>query len=133
MIANYKNLTQKEYLLKLFNIFDCMQVDDSKRTTPTEKEFLVEILMLPKQYDYFKFSHQAKKYIINKIKDETGMEHSFQNLNNKTYNLIRKGYLWKDEDAQIYFKPFIIKAIHNLEKALKNNQPYDFVFRFKQD
>jgi cysteinyl-tRNA synthetase len=82
---------------------------------------------------YADISSQSKKYIINKIQEETGVTHSYQNLNNKIYKLIKKGYLWKDEDSQVYFKPFILKALGKLEKALEEGKHYDFTFRFQND
>lgn len=133
MIANYKNLSRHEYLDRFFNILNCMQLDESKRLSPSEKQFLIDILMLPDKFEYFRFSSVAKKVIINKIEEETGMRHSHQNLNNKIYNLVRKGYLWKDTDGQTYFKPYILKAITSLDKALAEGNHYDFTFRFKNE
>ena len=131
MIANYKSLSKRDYLEKYLSILDCMQIDDTKRMAKSEKEFLIEILMLPKKYDYFRFSSQSKKFIMDKLEKETEVKHSYQNLNNKIYKLIKKGYLWKDADSQIYFKPYILKALKELESALEAGKHYDFTFRFK--
>lgn len=133
MIANYKNLSREEYLDKFFNIINCMQLDESKKLAPNEKEYLIDTLMLPDKFNYFRFSSVAKKVIMEKTKERTGHEHTYQNLNNKIYKLIKKGYLWKDTDGQTYFKPFIIKAVTALDKALAEGNHYDFVFRFKNE
>jgi hypothetical protein len=110
-----------------------MQLDESKHLAPSEKDFLIDILMLPDKYEYFRFSSIAKKVIINNTEEKTGVRQSHQNLNNKIYKLIKKGYLWKDSDGQTYFKPFILKAVKNLDEALAKGNHYDFVFRFKNE
>jgi len=133
MIAQYKNLSRDQYLHKFFEIIDCMQPDQKKTTSPLEKKIMIEFLSLPDKFKYFPFGSIPKKYVREKIKEELGVTWSNQNLNNKVYSLISKGILWRDEDSQVYFKPFIKQAVEKLDKALEEGKHYDFTFRFRNE
>jgi hypothetical protein len=131
MIANYKNLTKEKYLQKMLEVIDCMQLDSSNHTSPSEKKLLIHFLTLPEKYWPFMFSPMSKKEVSKKLEKEQGKRPSHQSINNKIYNLINKGLLWRDNDGQIYLKPYLRKAVNNLYEALDTGNHYDFVFRFQ--
>jgi hypothetical protein len=134
MTVQYKNLSEEDYLYKMFEIIDCMQLNSNNTTSPSEKELMILLLTLPEKYKHFMFSSISKREVMRKIAEKQGgKKPSSQSINNKIYSLIEKGLLWRDDDRIIYFKPYIKKAVEKLKEALAKGEHYDFVFRFKAD
>ena len=131
MIAQYKNLSKRDYLWKMFEVIDCMQVNKENTTTPREKQLMIEFLCLPKEYSYFMFSSQSKKYIKKEFEKRYNLVWTNQNLNNKIYSLIKKGLLFRDSEDQIQFKPYISGSSKKIEKNLSEGKHFDLIFRFK--
>lgn len=131
MIAQYKNLTRRKYLWKVFEIIDCMQMNKDNTTTKREKELMIEFLCLPKDYAKFRFSTQGKKKVKKNFENRYNINWTNQNLNNKLYSLIRKGLLWRDSEEQIKFKPYISESANKIDKNLLSGKHFDLTFRFK--
>lgn len=131
MIAQYKNLTRREYLWKMFEIIDCMQLDKNSITTNKEKEMMIEFLCVPLRYSYFRFSKHSKKYVRSIIEKKDGNVCTNQNMNNKIYSLMRKGLLYRDDEGHIRFKPYIASTVKKVHDSLSKGSFYDLKFRFR--
>lgn len=132
MVIKYNNLSREDYLYKFFEIVDCMQVDISNRTTESEKRLLIEFFLLPEAFRYYRFSRLGKKEVI-KNAAEKGWKLTYQNINNKVYEMLAKGLLRKDTDNVMYAKEWLEKAIEKYEATLAAGQDYDFKFRFSNE
>jgi hypothetical protein len=124
-----KNLTQREYLYKLFEIIDVVQIDPNNTTSNTEKKVMVEFYNLPEPFDNYRFSTLGRAEVLKRA-PEGGWELSRQNMNNKIYELLKKGWLFREPDGVIRAKPWIEKTINSIKKAYKEGTEYDIKLRF---
>lgn len=130
MLISYPNLSKRSLIYKYFDLINAAQPNPDKILTEKEIELLTEFLLLPKKFKYQLFSLQAKKKVIKMAKENLGWELTKENLNNKVYALIGKGYLKRDSDSVIYLQEYISKTIDELLEAMENKSHKDIVFRF---
>lgn len=123
----YKTLPKREALRKLFEILNAVQLDSSKQLTDTEIRLLVEFLCLPnKKFEYQRFSSLAKTKVIQTAEEELDWVLSRENVNNKIYSMLDKGYLWRDEDSVIYLAKHIDALTKKLNHVYDSNTPFEF-------
>lgn len=122
--------TEKQIYRRLFCILNAFYDNDDKKLTNTEINLLVEFLLLPrKKFEYQPFSTLAKTKVMETAK-EYGWILSRENVNNKLYALVTKGYLWKDEDGVMYWQPHIKQLIDLLRDSLDKDQKFTMPITF---
>lgn len=115
-------LTKREALFKLLE-FISLAMPKQKRATKKEMTLLVDFFLLPEKFKYHRFSSAARKRLRKTLK-ESGNGLAVETINTYIYTLIKKEYLYRDEDRMIYTKPLIKKELDNLLESYKENKPY---------
>lgn len=95
-------------------ILNIVNSQSHTKLTDGEIKLLVEFLLLPEKYSYQRFSRYAKPTILKALKEVHDWELSTVNLNSKIYELVGKGYIWRDTDGVLYLKDFLIKSTKKL-------------------
>ena len=98
--------------LELLNI---VNPNPDNKLTEGEVKLLTEFILLPEKYSYQRFSRYAKPLILKTLKEVWDWELSPINLNSKIYELVNKGYIWRDEDGVLYIKEYLIKSAKLLD------------------
>jgi len=126
MKAKFK-LSYRDVYRKLLHILNAFQEAASEeKLASSEIDLLAEFLILPKKkFEYQPFSTLAKNKVIENAKAQ-GWSLSRENINNKIYSLVLKGYLWRDDDGVVYLKPHIKKLIDQLRKDIDVTGKYTF-------
>lgn len=125
-------LSAKEIYRRVFCLLNSFQDNKDMLLTEGEIDILVEFMMLPrKKFEYQPFSTLAKNKVIAKMQEEKDWYISRENMNNKIYALVHKGYLWRDEDRVLYLKPHIKKLIDQIRKDLDINGRFIFPVEFR--
>jgi len=101
---------------KYLEILNIVNPDSSKKLTDKEILVLAEFLLLPEKYSYQRFSRYAKPQVLSLLKTLYDWDLSVINLNTKIYELVSKGYIWRDTDGVLYLKEYLIKSIELLRK-----------------
>lgn len=130
MLISYPNLSERSLIYKYFDLINAAQPNQDRILTEKEIELLTEFLLLPKKFKYQLFSLQAKQKVIRNAKEFLNWELTKENLNNKIYALIGKGYLKRDSDSVIYLQRYISQTVEELLEAKKNKGHKDIIFRF---
>ena len=108
---------------KLFEILNSVQPDPTKRLTETELKLLTEFLLLPKKkFEYQRFSSLARTKVQEATKEQ-GWSLSRENINNKIYSILDKGYLRRDEDSVIYLANHIKALAFELLSVYDGSKP----------
>jgi hypothetical protein len=124
-------LSLKDTYRKVFHILNAFQDKMDVKLTDSEIDLLAEFLILPrKRFEYQPFSTLAKNKVIESVR-ERGWKLSRENINNKIYSLVIKGYLWRDADSVVYLKPHIKKLVEQLRKSIEIDAKYSFTIEFK--
>jgi len=97
--------------LKILNV---VNPNDANILTEGEIKILTEFIILPDKYSYQRFSRYAKPLVLKNLHEFQGWKVTPVNLNSKIYELLNKGYLWRDEDGVLYLKEFLIQGAKNL-------------------
>lgn len=129
MEVKYNLADKRAYLRVYLQVVDCMS---SLQTTDSEKEVLIDFLLLPEQYRPFMFSALAKNKVLESY-TERGETMSMINLNNKIYSLINKKFLVREVDDTIVMRNAILQGAIRLLKALENGKSYQIIFDFNKD
>lgn len=91
--------------LKLLN---ALNVNNKNALTEVEAMVLTEFILLPERYKYQRFSRYAKPKVLEALKLFHNKEMTPLNLNSYIQTLIKKGYVWRDEDSVKYIKSAIL-------------------------
>lgn len=112
--------------------FHCLDANLSpeRRATPAELDVLVEFILLPEKFKYYRFSSHAKKAVIKAFK-EKDKHLTMENVNNKIYALLLKEILYKDEDKVVYLDKTIDKALTSLIASFSANKEFLLAFSIK--
>lgn len=122
MHVNYKNITKKEAIETYLKVLNAIQPDVNKVMADTEIKVLAEFLVLPRKFEYFRFSTKGKQR-VSKALAESGYRVSRATLNGKLYSLERKGILSKDEDGVVY----LAKHISEVIKKIRDKDKYHII------
>ena len=117
MQFNVKTTSDEQFLYNLINLIDSQK---KTKVCQTEMDLLVQLILLPKKYEYSRFSPGARTFLCNKLNV------SRPNLNSRIYMLLQKGYIFRDEDSVLYVKKFFLEALNKF----KNNE-YQITFKFE--
>ena len=98
-------------LIKLLQIFTPI-----KPLTEVEEKILTQFLTLDAKYTFFRFSKQARKLVLENLKD-TDVTASYANMNNRLYAIKEKEWLYVDEDGQFALN----HNVQNLLSKIENN------------
>lgn len=129
MVVKLRNLSQRDYLYKFFELVDCMQMDPDKKMSNSEKKVMVEFYDLPEAFENYRFLRMGRLEVMKRAA-EHGWKLSRQNLNNRIYDLIGHGILYREPDGVLRAKPWIEKVIKNIKESYNNGTEYDIKFRF---
>lgn len=124
-------LSSREIYRRLFHILNAFHDNNETKLTDSEIELMAEFLNLPKKrFEYQPFSTLAKNKVIESA-ESRGWKLSRENINNKIYALVSKGYLWRDADGVTYLKPHIKKLVEQLRKDIEITGKYSFPVEFR--
>lgn len=130
-ILSLKGKDKTVALRKFFELLNVVQDKEGLKLALTEQQTLIYFYLIKDISSRHRFSAVGKKEVREMaIKD--GWDLSAQNINNKLYSLIEKGFLVKDKD-EVVAKDWLESAILNLLNAIDNNKEYDIKFRFGND
>lgn len=96
-------------------ILNIVNPNPTSKLTEGEIRILIEFLLLPEKYSFQRFSRYAKPEVLENLKKYYTWDLTKLNLNSKIYELIDKGYIWRDTDGVLYIKEYLINSIKNLE------------------
>lgn len=132
MKIKYNHLGKREALHKLFEILNALQPSPENRLTETEYKLLTEFLLLPKKkFEYQRFSTLARTK-VQEITKEQNWQLSRENINNKIYSALDKGYLRRDEDSVIYLSKHIQALAFQLLAAFDDKKtPFSIQIEFE--
>lgn len=99
---------------RYLEILNIINTEPDKKLTDGEIRLLTEFILLPEKYSYQRFSRYAKPLVINNLKKYYDWDLRPINLNTKIYELVGKGYIWRDEDGVLYLKEFLISTSKKL-------------------
>jgi hypothetical protein len=123
-------LPPKEIYKRIFYLLNAFQTQKDKLLTDSEIDLLAEFLILPKKkFEYQPFSTVAKNKVIEST-EKYGWILSRENINNKIYSLVQKGYLTRDEDNVVYFSSHIKKLVDKVRTGLAIEQRFLFPVEF---
>lgn len=132
MTINYKNISRKQFLNRYFELLNTAQGNPEKKLTPAEIEVLGLFIDLPDKFEHQRFSTAARDKVM-KIICKTE-DCSRQSLNNKIYSLIRKGFIWRDEDGVLYILPGVLRGAKEGLKAREEvPSSFELTFKFSYD
>lgn len=129
MQINYPNTDQRKFLYVYLDLLGILKGDESLTLSKQEKLVLIEFLLLPVEFKYYKFSLPGKKKVMSYLNTHTEYSVNRNRLNTIIYNLIEKGWLYRDEDKVIFLRPFLEKAL----RAYDENQGIDITVKFRHD
>lgn len=131
---NTERLDDKAKIVKRYlDIVDCMQINPKARMTASEKDMLLRFICLPSKYEFYRFSSTTKKIVMKQYFEETGKERKFQDINNRLYSLIKKGFLRRDDDNIIYLAKFLKRGLEELLKSLNEGKEFRIQFIFSNE
>lgn len=124
MITLTPTIVDLKDALKFF--FSCLDVARPKaaRLTQSEVDMLVDFIMLPPKFKYYRFSSPAKKAVIKSSEQKL----SIANINNKLYSLIEKGIIYRDDDKVLYMDKSVEQATSVLVENFSALKPTSIVF-----
>lgn len=112
---------------RAFEIISFLSDDGRDRLTESEIMVLVEHLMLPDKYEHHRFSSTAKRKVMDAI-EERGDKLSRTNLNNKIYEILRKGYLVREDDNVIALSPPALRLYRYMRSCLREGKPIELKY-----
>lgn len=110
---------QRSLISTYLDILNIVNPEVNNKLTEGEVKLLTEFLILPEKYSYQRFSRYAKPVVLKNLEELYGWKLSGVNLNSKIYELVSKGYIWRDVDGVLYVKEFLLKSI---SKLLEDNK-----------
>ena len=108
------NFDRRTVFSKLLEFISTLNPNSEHRLHDSEIALLVEFLMLPEKYKYYRFSAPAKTRLEKTALKELGWKLTRTNLNNKIYSILDKGYLVRDEDGVIYFAKYLRSIVEQI-------------------
>lgn len=113
-------LPKRDALLRLIEF---ISIAMPTRAAHMEMSLLVDFYMLPDKFKYHRFSTAGKKR-LRKMLEEEGRGLAIETINTYIYSLIKKGYLYRDEDRMIYTVPLIQKELDKMLEVYEKNTSY---------
>jgi len=113
-------LSQRDALLK---VIDFMSIVMPKKATNKEKGLLADFFLLPKKFEYHRFSSPARKRLRMNL-ESLNRPLAVETINTYISSLIKKGYLYRDEDRIIYTNTHMKKQIDKLLKSYENGETF---------
>jgi hypothetical protein len=115
-----KILSKRDALLK---VIDFMSIVLPKKATKKEKGLLADFFLLPKKFEYHRFSSPARKRLRLTLESE-GRPLAVETINTYISSLVKKGYLYRDEDRIIYTHKHMKKQIDRLLESYEKGEPF---------
>ena len=108
MTIRHGNLDSTDFLEKYMLLYNLSMPQES-RLVKSEMELVTEFTLLPPKFEHSRFSSLAKDKVIESLaeKDKSATKAS---INSKIYDLLRKSFLYRDEDKVIYLPKHLVKA-----------------------
>jgi hypothetical protein len=126
MLLHFNQILDKRDAL--FKLVEYISLAMPDRATNKEMTLLVNFFMLPDKFKYHRFSSAARKRLKKTLKEQGGGL-AVETINTYIYSLIRKGYLYRDEDRMIYTKALIKKELDALIEAYDKEEPYSITLK----
>jgi len=123
-----KGLTSLEAFHKLIELINYAYSSTDNRLSEAEIGMLKYFMDLPTKFKYQRFGRLAKKKVTKRAQEEEGWTLTRVNINNKIYEMIRKGFLRRDEDMVVYLSPSLEKARSIVEEAYNSDKPVNINF-----
>lgn len=112
-----KQVSRREFYKWMINLIE-ISLPEDRYLTNVEKEILLHIMDLPKEYHNNRLSMEAKDYIresMSKERSESGINKttkiSRNYINFTIHSLRSKQYLYENEDKVYVLMPFLDKTI----------------------
>ena len=113
-------------VITYLKVLNALNTNVSSLLTANETIILTEFLLLPSKYRYYRFSKHAKPKVVEALREKHGMEKmGVLNLNNYISALVKKGYIWRDEDGVKYIKKAILLGVKEVLDSKSLNLVFD--------
>lgn len=106
MNINLPSQSPREFLRSFLRIISGLSTPDNY-LTPMEERVLIEFILLPTKYRYYRFSPPGKRQVLKSLNLP---KFNAPRLNAVIYILLKKKYLYRDEDNTLYLQPFLEKT-----------------------
>lgn len=117
-----KESDQKAFYLWFIKLLEMSQVKEKTLTT-TERDILVEFMLLPEKYKYDRFSTKARNRVKEIVQTKNNHKYHKTWLGTTLSAIAKKGYIYRGEEDSLYLAT-------TLEKIL-NLKELEINFKFK--
>ena len=118
MHIKFSNLSETDFIDKYLLLYN-LSVDPEFRLVKSEMELITEFALLPPKFEHSRFSSLGKDKVIDILSKRGDKTVTKASVNSKIYDILSKGFFYRDEDKVIYMPKHLLKAVDTYKKDKK--------------